>query len=264
MKEPYRLRQLEAELKSELNLALLPDAVEPNPLELQLLASKLGGALGIALAPPVATAVASATGTAQSAALAGAVKTLSAWQLGAWVLGGVALGVGLSGAVTATIAASDSPAPNRSAAPQAATKSGLSRPVAEAPLSVVPQPPLPVDQRAAATPTSSTSHKPPRVGSAGLVSELPLPSEDELSVLRRAQESLAANPAQALALSGRHEREFTDGALAQEREVIAIDALLRLGRDAEAAARARRFEAAHPGSAHARRVQQLLNDARKQ
>jgi hypothetical protein len=61
-------------------------------------------------------------------------------------------------------------------------------------------------------------------------------------------------------LTEERRRRFPTGALDQEAEVVAIDALLRLGRRPEAASRARAFEAAHAGSLHARRIQRLMHD----
>lgn len=78
---------------------------------------------------------------------------------------------------------------------------------------------------------------------------------DELALVSRAQRALAADPARALALAERHRRLYPDGGLAQEREVIAIEALRALGRGAEAKARARRFGRRYPGSAHLPRVE---------
>ena len=46
--------------------------------------------------------------------------------------------------------------------------------------------------------------------------------------------------------------------LAQEREVIVIDALVRMGKRSEAQSRANRFRVAYPGSGHARRVETIL------
>lgn len=43
-------------------------------------------------------------------------------------------------------------------------------------------------------------------------------------------------------------------------EVVAIDAVLRLGRRADATTRARTFEAAHAGSLHARRIKRLMGN----
>jgi hypothetical protein len=90
-------------------------------------------------------------------------------------------------------------------------------------------------------------------GSAGA----PDPHE-EVALLARARSALATDPAEALALTGEHERTFSRGALAQEREVIAIDALLRLGRRAEARARVDRFHRLYPESTHGRRVDVLF------
>jgi hypothetical protein len=82
------------------------------------------------------------------------------------------------------------------------------------------------------------------------------PSETEL--LDAAQRALGGDPAMALRLCGDHARHHPGGALAQEREVIAIDALVRLGRRGEAEARAARFRQQHPGSGHLRRLDVLL------
>jgi hypothetical protein len=72
----------------------------------------------------------------------------------------------------------------------------------------------------------------------------------ELDLLARARRVVASNPARALQLTAEHARRFHDGVLAQEREVLAIDALNRLGHRELAAARARRFIASYPDSAH--------------
>jgi hypothetical protein len=88
---------------------------------------------------------------------------------------------------------------------------------------------------------------------------VPQPSErPELSLLRQAQEAVATAPARALSLCATHAERFGGGVLGQEREVIAIDALLRLGRVTEAQGRAERFRATYPGSAHTRRIDAAL------
>jgi len=79
------------------------------------------------------------------------------------------------------------------------------------------------------------------------------PSEPVL--LEQARRALASSPATALALTNQHAARFPHGVLAQEREVIAIGALRRLGRSAEADRRAAAFAQAFPGSAHQRMVQ---------
>jgi hypothetical protein len=79
------------------------------------------------------------------------------------------------------------------------------------------------------------------------------PSEPVL--LEQARKALASAPAAALALTNEHAARFPHGALAQEREVIAIEALRRLHRSAEAESRSAAFAKAYPGSAHRRMVE---------
>jgi hypothetical protein len=83
---------------------------------------------------------------------------------------------------------------------------------------------------------------------------------EEAALVQRAERLLDGDPAGALRLTEERRRRFPTGALDQEAEVVAIDALLRLGRRPEAASRARAFEAAHAGSLHARRIQRLMHD----
>ena len=79
------------------------------------------------------------------------------------------------------------------------------------------------------------------------------PSESAL--LAQAQAALQSNPSRALALTREHKRRFPNGALAQEREVIAIEALKRMGDGESARKRAKDFENSYPGSAHRRKVE---------
>jgi hypothetical protein len=55
-------------------------------------------------------------------------------------------------------------------------------------------------------------------------------------------------PADALAAADRHARDFPRGQLAEEREVLAITALVSLGKNAEARARRARFVRDFPNS----------------
>jgi hypothetical protein len=81
------------------------------------------------------------------------------------------------------------------------------------------------------------------------------PSTRESALLQRAQGALSSDPARALALTDQHRRSFPSGALSEEREAIAIQALRGLGREPEARARAARFETKYPNSVHRSRVQ---------
>ena len=83
----------------------------------------------------------------------------------------------------------------------------------------------------------------------------------EMALIREAQSRLGADPAGALARAESHRRRFGDGGvLAQEREVVAIDALVRLDRRAEARRRADRFATRYPTSAHRRRIEVIVWD----
>jgi hypothetical protein len=81
------------------------------------------------------------------------------------------------------------------------------------------------------------------------------PRTSEAELLRRAQRALVDHPSQALALTAEHRRRYAEGALTEEREVIAIEALRRLGREQAAQARAAAFEAKYRNSVHRSRVQ---------
>jgi hypothetical protein len=87
--------------------------------------------------------------------------------------------------------------------------------------------------------------------------------DSEMAMLGRAQHALATSPAEALARCEEHAAAYPSGALAEEREVLAVDALLRLGRRADASARAERFRTAHPSSAYVRRLDTLLGEPGK-
>ncbi len=83
------------------------------------------------------------------------------------------------------------------------------------------------------------------------------PREPEVDFLRRAQAALASSPSEALKMADDHPSAYPRGVLAQEREVIAIDALTRLGRRREADLRAAAFRSNFPRSAHLSRVAAL-------
>ncbi|AKV01116.1 hypothetical protein AKJ09_07779 [Labilithrix luteola] len=86
------------------------------------------------------------------------------------------------------------------------------------------------------------------------------PEESEASFLRRAQTTLNADPASALAMLREHPTRFPRGILVQERDVMIIDSLVRLGRMDEARARARTFTATYPSSAHASRINSIVSN----
>jgi hypothetical protein len=83
---------------------------------------------------------------------------------------------------------------------------------------------------------------------------------DELGLIRAAQVALRSSPARALTLLAQHQKLAPDGALAEEREVLELDALGALGRPRTSEAQG--FLARYPRSLHAARVRSMLNDAR--
>lgn len=86
----------------------------------------------------------------------------------------------------------------------------------------------------------------------------PVTSASEADLLGSAQVALGQDPSRALSLTEQHRAAFPAGALSQEREVIAIEALERLGRTADARARAERFLKAYPESAHRSKIESLV------
>jgi hypothetical protein len=85
-------------------------------------------------------------------------------------------------------------------------------------------------------------------------------AEDELVLLQRASDAVASRPEEALRLADQDAFIYPGGALAQERELIAIQALVRLGRRSEASLRADQFFRSFPGSAHRPRILALLGE----
>lgn len=141
---------------------------------------------------------------------------------------------------------------------------------AENPASVAADTPAPVDGPQE-RPTAAPAPSPAPAANTSLPgaphrprAERPQPAnpEHELSLLREAQSVLEREPQRSLRLVAQHAREYPRGVFAQEREVLAVAALLRLNRRALASARAKRFLHAYPGTPHARAVDLMLEGAR--
>jgi len=82
---------------------------------------------------------------------------------------------------------------------------------------------------------------------------------EEHRLLRAARAALATEPARALALAREHERRFPRGVLAQEREVITIQALAAMGEGDAARKKAEGFDEKYPGSPHRNRVDEVTD-----
>lgn len=132
-------------------------------------------------------------------------------------------------------------------------------PLPTAPEVAAPRTAVKVPARPAALPppvAAKPEEAAPPVASAPVAPAVVGPSESQL--LGAAQSSLANDPARALKLTAEHRQLFPSGAFTQEREVIEIDALYRLGRKAEADRRATQFVSRNPNSSYGRRVKELL------
>lgn len=84
------------------------------------------------------------------------------------------------------------------------------------------------------------------------------PVPDEIVLVDEARTALAGDPARALELTETHRRFHPRGLLVQERETLAIRALVALGRMDAARTRASRFFESFPGSAHRARIEELV------
>jgi hypothetical protein len=81
---------------------------------------------------------------------------------------------------------------------------------------------------------------------------------DEARLLTEARAELKGDPSRALGLAEEHGRRFANGQLQEEREVIAIAALVGLGRVEEATLRWERFHARFARSAYTARLSALF------
>lgn len=212
----------------------------PDDHQVKRVAARLGPLLGIGAVGLLGQSALTAGGTAaQSGAGATAVTALGIGKVaGVLLLGGALAG----GAWWWTSAHRSAPVPP---APSAAAPSVT--PVAPPPQVV---PPAAVE---APAPSASSAGEPapgtPR----------PAAPVSEAQLLQRARAALATDPALALRLTEMHKARFGSGQLAQEREVIAIDALERLKRTNEAKARASDFHNEFPDSVHQRKVDEIAH-----
>jgi len=85
--------------------------------------------------------------------------------------------------------------------------------------------------------------------------------ETEAALLQRARQALVSDPSRSLALVEQHRRLYPRGMLSQERELLAVKALVALGRADSARSRADAFVTAYPGSAYRDRVESVARPA---
>ncbi len=179
-----------------------------------------------------------------------------------WIKG-AALGAILGGAVAALVylprlhSKSTAKSPEISAPKSSVQSAVVANPVLEkADAGVLAEAPVPSSAPSAnvPVPTHSAYVAPTQNSST------PANLARETQLLERARQSLGSNPSRALSELAQHQREFPNGALQLEREFLAVDALLRLGRRAEAKKRATQLRARAPGSIYDRRISQLFGE----
>ncbi|HEX6274930.1 MAG TPA: hypothetical protein VFZ53_17935 [Polyangiaceae bacterium] len=195
----------------------------PSQARLTSLSAKLGPLLGPAGGGTVG-------GTASGVSALGAGKLAA---VAAVLVGGAVLVSSLTREV-----------PENVPAPRPLPAQAKAQPPVEAPA----PPPAAPEARPEATeapsaPSSAAERPAPRV-------ERRSNAELEADLLERARAALRSNPAHAYALTTEHKLRFPGGVLAQEREVIAIESLRRLGKNDQAALRADQFAKSYPSSAH--------------
>jgi hypothetical protein len=189
------------------------------------------GALRAALAPALGPA---------GAAKAGASTAVKVGVGAALVVGAAALWLATQG--------EPAPAPRKTTTTMVASAVA---PEAPPPAPAKEEPPAPVESAAPATSSSGAEPRPSRFS-------MLKPATSEAELLGRAQAAVASNPALSLQLCHEHKASFPHGMMVQEREVIAIEALVRAGRREAAAARAERFRKAFPSSAYTSKVDGLV------
>lgn len=174
-----------------------------------------------------------------------AIKTGAAIAIAVGLAGG---GLWLSKSTSQSAGGTAPTAEQRQNAPTAVEQS----PASEAPAAAPSEPDEQAPPKAA--PTTSLPGRSP----AAERQPSEATGESESDLLGRAQAALRADPNRALSLAAEHRRKFPNGVLAQEREVLSIEALERLGRHKEAVSRAEGFLRSFPGSAHRSKVNAVI------
>ncbi len=145
-------------------------------------------------------------------------------------------------------------------------------PVAPASIAMREEPPAAVPARLVAPPPVSATApiatppidrpaaraRPRESRRAAVPAAAPASASEEARLLLAARRALASDPTAALARTAEHERRFANGTLVEERELVAVRALVALDRKADAQARADRFVERFPDSVHRPALERAL------
>jgi hypothetical protein len=226
MKDPVRLSLGGSPAAQDLLRSASSDA--PSSVQLDHLAAKLA---------PIVLAKGAATSS-----------------IAAWIIVGIVVVGGATGAFFLT---RDREPPAVAIAP--------STPITPAPVTPAPTPAAPVVVGEPPATAPSVAPEPPRPSKKRVVAppvvEETLPPR-EIDLLDPAHQALRANDAaRALALADRHAELYARGAMSEEREAIAIEALHRLGRDARI--RFEEFVVRFPRSGYRARLERLVTETKR-
>lgn len=227
------------------------------PQQLQGLATGLESAVGLAPAAAGATKVATAaSGGFTVAGKAAAVVALAAvFATGGYVWNQRHSDAPVVERVHVTPPQGEQPLEPQLEEPQ------VEHPRTPVPLEALPEVTQPASQskpKAASAPAEPEQKAEPKKAVVSMATRAA-----DLMLLRQARSALASNPSRALELTAEHARLYPNSELRQERDVIRIEALVKLGRSSEARQRADNFSARFPGSAHSSKVKALRDQVRK-
>ena len=260
--EPARLLTPESGASPRLRAALeSARSDEPSAAALAALAARVGVATGVAVVAGGGAATSGGTGAGGAAASGAGVATgvvakvvvggllVGLIGVGGWVFGGAEAPEGVA---VVDVPVTEVPAVDVPVVPEVPV---VEAPVAEAP--TVPTVALPAVAKVPAAPKQPEEKVAAEVHTSAPETPAAAPTVDlnaELDLVRTAQRALKGDPAAALAACETHVARFPEGSMAQEREVLAIQALVALGRMDEARSRGDAFAVRWPGSAHLRRI----------
>jgi len=224
--DPTRIREPGSDVPPELR-DLFRTAAKPEPLT-PVIDASLSARIGAIAAQPPAS-----------------LLKLLPWLGGGAVLVGAAVLVSTSAGVT----------PSSTQTPPIGT---AVRPVTPAPPQAATpvQPPVevPAPAQVAPLPDKPSPH----------ASSVPSGAEDALAgearLLNEAHSVIAANPRQALTIAQEHARRYPRGQLAAERELILVQALVKLGRKREAEVRGRELQKTAPSGIYRDRLDTILQE----
>jgi hypothetical protein len=227
VKDPLRIREAGSDASPELRDLFL-DARKPEPL------------------PPAVDARV----TGQVAAL-GSMPAAAPLKALPWLVAGgavvVAGALALVGTQRAAVPQVDSRAPSAPSVAPLVAPAPIPPAVAEAPAR---------DEEKRASQASAASAARTTPAESASASEDALAGEAKL--LNQAHAVMATDPQKALAIAGEHAKRYPRGQLAAERELILVQALVKLGRVREAEARGRALRKSTPSSIYGERLDTIL------